>query len=294
MTTLKPSIRAAFAAASAGGLMTGCVGMSGCDSSRYTTRQAQTVTIAAERVFTLDNRVGDVTIVSDPAATAVTCELVKVGKGSTQANADQALSEIRVDTSDGPGDSDAKARAATPDGSGWTGRQWEVKWTVTAPPGTKIIVVNKVGDVKVRGFAAGAEITSGVGDVDVTEVTGGVSVTGNVGDVTISGDGALSAASDVGDVRVTALGGSARDITAKSNVGDVVVTLPPAWSGRVSAGTGVGKVTSSLAGLSERPAGKRYGSGSSVEGVIGAGDGGEAGSVTVSANVGDISLSKAR
>lgn len=270
MKTLTPAVRRAFLTASSGMLLTGCTTMGGCNSAAFQSKATQTVTVKAEKAFTLTNSVGDVKIVADPSATSVRCEAVKIGKGSSPAKADEALAEIKLTTTDGPADDDAGARAEQPSGGGgWSGKQWEVQWTITAPPGTRIVVKDGVGDVTVSGFVAGADVKSGVGDVSV------------------EARGPVKAHSDVGDVKVVVAGEEAAGVEAVSDVGDVSVTVPLSWRGRVNLDSSVGDVSSNVAGLSG--SGRHQATGGSVSGTVGGGDS-TGPQLKARANVGNVTL----
>lgn len=265
----------------------GCVSIGGCQDMKYSAAKQESLVAPAESSFRLTNTVGDITVVADPSATQVTCRIDRVGKGTTQAKAEQALSEISIVLDDSPGDSGVTLAAKHPSGGGMSGRQWEVRWTITAPPGTRIIVAGEVGDVRVRGFTAGAHVSTDVGDVDVADVSGGVKVTTDVGDITIAAGGPIEATGNVGDVTLSAAPGEASPIKVTTDVGDVTVRLPASWGGSARATADVGSVDSDFPGVSGP---KASGSGRSISGRIG--NGAEGPELVVQTDVGDIHLAR--
>lgn len=275
----------------------------GCDI-RTDVKATETVTVSisdpASRIA-LRNMVGDVTITADSAATSVTAEAKKVGKGPDDAGAQEALKEISVSVGPSPDEPGVLLLSAKHPG-GKPGRGYEVEWTVTAPPAMVIDLKNNVGEVKVTGFRAGATVTCNVGDLTLQDIAGGVNVDGNVGDLTATGiDGAVTAATSTGDitvnstgavsaqtstgrVRVSAMGKQPASVTATTSTGDVSVTVPASWAGRVKASTSVGDL---LVQLEKLDAGADKGR-KSFRGTVGGG--GEA-TIEASSSVGDVKVS---
>lgn len=275
---LGPVTGAIFAA-----LLAGCASAGGCESAKFSSERTTKMTAAAESSLRIENQVGDIKVVADPAATQVTLELTLIGKGSTQAKAEEALNEIVYTVTDPPGDTGVTAVAKHPTNSGWNNKQWEVRWVVTAPPTVKIDVDDAVGKVTVVGFERGASVSTDVGDVRVSGVMGGVNVRVDVGDAVVNAQGPATVITNVGDVSVEMIGEPA-EVRAEADVGDVHLVVSPAWSGKVTGGSDVGSVRTSVPGLSARSA--EYGSGSKVSGVIGAG----VANATLKADVGSITI----
>ncbi|MFM9958866.1 MAG: hypothetical protein ACKVZJ_12410 [Phycisphaerales bacterium] len=268
-------------------LLAGCASAGGCESAKFTSERTSKLTAAAESSFRIENQVGDVKVVADPSATEVTMELTFIGKGATQAKADEALNEINFAVTDPPGDTGVTARAKHPTNSGWNNKQWEVRWVVTAPPGVKIEVTDDVGEVTVVGFNNGANVSTDVGDVRIVGVMGGVTVKTEVGDATVNAQGPATVTTNVGDVRLELIGppGAADAFKAQSDVGNVHVIVPTAWSGNVTGGSDVGSVKTSIPGLATRG---DSGSGARLAGRIGSGA--SSTSATIKADVGSITI----
>jgi len=247
-------------------LMTGCaVGTGGCNDAKFTSQRSQTLTAAAESSFRIENSVGDIKVVSDPGATNVTMELTFIGKGSTQQKADEALSEITLNINDPEGDTGVTATARHPSHSGWSGKQWQVRWVVTAPPSVRIDINDDVGDITVVGFDRGVKVSTDVGDVRISGVMGGVTVRTDVGNAVINAQGPADISTDVGNVRIELLADS-QPVKVSTDVGNVHIVVPPSWAGTVKGSADVGSVNSAVAGLTVNP--DRSGGGR-ISGTIG-------------------------
>jgi len=188
-------------------------------------------------LFNLKNVVGDVEIKTDAAATGVTASVVKIGKGSTQGEADAAIGEISVTLA--PGAVAGTIEAITTQPKSAKNRGYNVNWVVTLPPTAKLVITNRVGDVTVLGGNNGVEITNDVGDIAARNASGGLTLTTRVGDVTAHGSGAIVAKADVGEVSVR-LSGPGESIQANARVGDVTVYVPRDWQGRATTSNNVG------------------------------------------------------
>ena len=89
-------------------------------------RLVLTTPLPAEKLVAI-NHVGDVTITADPQAREIRAEVVKIGKGSTQAEADKALRQIGVSLGPRPtGSTTVQAVAEHPQLHGFRG--YEVRW----------------------------------------------------------------------------------------------------------------------------------------------------------------------
>jgi len=249
-------------------LMTGCaVGTGGCNDAKFSSQRSQILTAAAESSLRIENSVGDIKVVADPAATGVTMELTLIGKGSSQQKADEALNEIFLDINDPAGDTGVTATARHPSHSGWSGKQWEVRWVVTAPPSVKIDINDDVGSVTIVGFERGAKVHTDVGDVRISGVMGGVTVRTDVGNAVINAQGPADISTDVGNVRIELLDDS-RPIKVTADVGNVHIVVPPTWGGTVKGTTDIGGLNSGVPGLNISP--DRSGGGR-ISGAIGSG-----------------------
>lgn len=229
-----------FAALSLGAMM-----LSGCvfASLKYQTVESQTLSLpeSAGRLV-VRNTVGNVTLIADPAATGVTAEIEKMGKGATQEDADLAVKEIIVSLAFSASDPKViEGIVSHPKSRSW--RAYGVNWTITAPPDMAIDVLADVGNISATGFTEGARLVTDVGDVTAASLVGGVTAEADVGDIAVETTGAISAHTDVGGITVTARQGrSPESIDLKSDVGDVRLYLSPEWVGELEVSTSVGSI----------------------------------------------------
>lgn len=268
-----------------GAILAGCASTSGCGGTPFESRRAEVLTAPAETAFTLENTVGDVRVVADPSATSVRMEIIRIGKGSTQQKAAEAVEELRFDLIDTPGNEGVVVKTVQPKSTWATGKQHAAEWVITAPPGTRIVVNDDVGNVTIVGFENAVSARTDVGDLRLAGISGPVTASSDVGDVHINTAGAVDASSDVGNVHVELFGASPVPIKAVSNVGNVHVVLPPAWQGTVDARTDVGSLSASAPGITARP--DRHGSGGAIAGRLGDNS---AATLTARADVGNLSV----
>lgn len=299
VTTRRTMVRATLACAFMG---LAVMQAAGCDVE-LSTKASETVTVSIAdpaNKIRLQNMVGDVIVRADASATAVTAEAVKIGKGVDDGAAKAALAEISVSVGPSADESGLIVLEAKHP-SGKMGHGYEVKWTVTAPPGVVVDIAGNVGDISVYGFSAGGTIKSNVGDIDVKDVGGGVTITSNVGDVKangitggatittstgdieVQGAGLFSAKTSTGDVEVRVSGSEIADLRASTSTGDVDVTLPTTWKGKIKASSSVGDIEIRAAGFAR-------GDGTSRKSVSGTINGGGDASIEVTCRVGDVTI----
>ena len=242
--------------------------LSGCGTP-YS--QQETVTLTAESPsarFVMNNRVGDITIKSDPAAPQVSASVTKIGRGSSPDEARKALQEIKVSLARTETTGVIEAKSEHPNGNGF--RNYCVTWNITMPPSPEMIVKNNVGDVRLDGVSGTAEVRTNVGDaivkglpnqiassgpVKVTTHVGdahaenignGIRATTDVGDIHASGGGPVYLQSDVGDVHLRLTGHNMGAVDCSADVGDVVVYLPKERRGSLDASSDVGDTVVNL------------------------------------------------
>jgi hypothetical protein len=244
-------LRTASTATVFGALLISGAATGGCafPSMKVSEDRVVTAPLGAER-FVLKGDVGDVTLVSSDTVSEITAAVHVVGKGTTQAKAQEVLDHLEIVfryDADRPGLLIAgvelpRMYSKNPYGA-------EVDWEIVMPSGVSIDLSTDVGDVDATGFVLGARASADVGDITLTDCRGDVDAHTDVGDIRVSTDGAINAKSDVGDVRITLLGGNAGDLIASTDVGDVVVDIPVDRVGHVHASTDIGRVSSSFDGM---------------------------------------------
>ena len=200
---------------------------------------------AATEVLDLDSGIGDVKITAregiDNIAIEVQLTPRRGGFFSSKRQAEQAVEAaslraiskghrlvLRIDP---PADED---------------RRFEERWIIEMPAHIRLTLDHGVGDVVIRGIAAGLEIESGVGDVDVQALEGDVTIALGVGTAVVRAPASAYASAEgaggVGNARLTVLGkriesggfvghsaswtgDGSHQIEVSVGVGDAVITL---------------------------------------------------------------------
>ncbi len=176
---------------------------------------------------------GDITVRSDADATEIRAEATLIGKGSTPAEAEKALSEIQATLAADEGHPGiVRAEAEHPHG-GIT-RAYEVRWHVIAPPNIFVDARTSFGDIDVRRFDRGLTIRTAFGEIEADAA------------------GPIDLKSSFGDIELYVRAGEAGDVKAVTEFGDVDVRLPMNRAGRLVADTDFGSVDAHLEGMSMR------------------------------------------
>lgn len=119
-------------------------------------------------------------------------------------------------------------------------RRFEERWNIELPSHLRLRLEHGVGDIEIRGAAAGVELDSGVGDVEVTVVEGDITIDLGVGQAVVRGPAAMygdaEAAGGVGSARITVQG--------ETIEGGGFVSRSASWNGdgsyRIEVAVGVG------------------------------------------------------
>lgn len=160
-------------------------------------------------------------------------EVAKTSKGSTLADAEDAVDEITVtlEPKEGvPGVllATAKQPASSPC------REYWAQWRITAPAHVAIEATSRFGDVAARGFPHGAALHSNFGDIDA------------------EAGGTVNLSTDFGDVCATIMQDNPGPVNIATDFGDVSVSLPPGRQSRLSAKTDFGDLDIHLEGMTLR------------------------------------------
>lgn len=228
-----------------GGLLALVALLGGCINSSLNFKKVASESLSAPapgQLLTIRNDVGTITVRADPTASSVSVEVEKVGKGSSQVEADKALDEIVVSLAPHPSNQ-GELEGFVTHPRGMRRRGYEVNWVVTAPPTLALRLQTDVGEIEAHGFQAGGRFRTDVGNIAVTDFVGPVDAKSDVGDVRVSTSGAITIRTDVGDVVAHATGAESHSVAVSTDVGAVVLHLDPNWSGKVVAATDVGSVT---------------------------------------------------
>jgi hypothetical protein len=174
-----------------------------------------TAVVAAERVLTdsypvanvdrvsIKNGVGDV-VVTAAEVSDITVDVTLIprrgGLFSSYRSAEQEVESARLDAQ--VADSRLKLKIE----SSSSNPHFEAQWVVVLPARMALELAAGVGDVTVRGAAAGVRAEIGVGDAVIEVSDGEVSVNAGVGDATVRGPearyGTVKASGGVGDADI--------------------------------------------------------------------------------------------
>ncbi len=261
---LRPLI-ASLSIAFAAFLVTGC-------GTPFKSQERLTLTAPANgNQLILDNSVGDVVVRADPAAKEVSAVVTKIGKGSSENEANKALEQIKVSLATEGANGPIRAQAHQPNTTAF--RNYEVCWQVTAPPGLKVNVTNDVGNICVHGIRgdvtlkndvgnstvccdpagnSAVSIENGVGDIRVSDSKNGLKATTDVGNIQASAGGSVDLRSNVGNVNLRLRQKCDKGVKLTTDVGNVSLQIATNQQGKLSANTDVGSVYLNLDGLKLR------------------------------------------
>ena len=216
------------------GVTMGACSYNGWNDLDFEASSVVSMDIEPHDALRLEGEVGDMRIAASPDARRITVLAEMVGKGETQAEADMRLKELACTRTS----ADGQLTLAHAHPEGEDAYPYEVNWSLTVPVGTRIEVLNDVGDVALIDVGAPVDVTTDVGDIWISGATDAL-VRSDVGDIALQATGAVDAASEVGDVRVATTDLKAKH-TVTSDVGDVRVHVAEAWQGGIAASTDVG------------------------------------------------------
>jgi hypothetical protein len=210
-----------------------CIVASGCGTPFQAREQISLTALLPVEKLLVRTDFGDITVSSDADATEIRAEATLIGKGSTPAEADKALREIKATLAADRGNPNTvRAEAEHPKG-GFT-RSYEVRWHVIAPPNIFVDARTSFGDIEVRRFDRGLTIKTAFGEIEA------------------DASGPIDLKTSFGDIELYVRAGEIGDVKAVTEFGDVDVRLPMNRAGRLVADTDFGSVDAHLEGMSMR------------------------------------------
>jgi hypothetical protein len=231
----------------------------------YTKQLQQSLPITAGvKQLQILNRVGNITIIVDTAATQGTLTAVKKVQASSSSNADQEFGRIPVDVKTGGDPSILTVNATVPDSSGGllASSTDSVDLTLVLPssvansnptsPFTLSAGISAAGDISVQNFNGLLTLTDNTGNISVTHglLLEGSCLQTNNGHATF--DGLLGISTDSGLIPCTTntTQSSHPWFSIKSGTGNIDVTLSAAKTNVIlDANTNNGKINSGEFGL---------------------------------------------
>ncbi|MEQ9616701.1 MAG: hypothetical protein RLN60_01560 [Phycisphaerales bacterium] len=267
--------------------------LAGCGWNSFTVSETSTEVLSFTDLDTyhtliVDNRVGDITLTAEPGARAITAEITKIGKGSTEEHAKESLEKIEIvlaPVADEPGVFVCTSEFP----KNWHNHGYAVDWRITAPSHLILDVLGDVGEIAITGFTEGVAARTDVGDIEVIDVQGGVDLRTDVGDIVAVASGAIIASSDVGDIDIRVLddGYMNHTINLNSDVGDITVRLPAYYKGLLNASTDVGDVEANFSNILAHNLIKRSKNGNTMRAEL---NGAAEPALEMHAEVGDVEL----
>ncbi len=192
------------------------------DTQEQTDRQTRTLKIGADGRLDLSNVSGDITVTAGGRDEA-TIEIVRRGRGATDADAKRQLELLTIEIIERAGRVEVRARYK----EGERRLNASADYTVTAPAGALVTVRSVSGDIRVTGIKGELDVETVSGDVTLDAV-GELGRAKTVsGDIDVSGaqvDGTLEASSVSGNVIARSV--KARRIELGTVSGDVELTDP--------------------------------------------------------------------
>lgn len=190
----------------------GSFGFGGPNRVRDTLERS--VEAAAPLVLTIDNPVGDVTLLPD-ADGEVRVEATRFAPSTAR------LAEIDVRLS-GSGNR-VELVVEGPE----RGSNWGANLVVHVPPQTSAVIEGGVGEIRLEGLEGTFSVRSGVGDIVAA-------------DLTIGGEARFEAGT--GEVQVGAVLREGVTLRAESGVGEITIALPAGTGFELDASTGTGSI----------------------------------------------------
>jgi hypothetical protein len=213
----------------------------GGDRATAVDKRSQTVRIGSNGTLEVANIAGDI-VVSRGSGTEARIDIVRTARGRDDADAKEQLALTRVDVTEGNGR--AEVRERYPERGSTDRHNWRVTsdFTISAPPGTHLILKSVSGNMKVDGITGDVAAETVSGDVEVSSaghITAAKSISGTVTVSDTKVDGSLDASSVSGDVKLERV--TARRITIGSVSGNV--RLDDVQADRVDAHTTSGNTS---------------------------------------------------
>ncbi len=220
----------------------------GCGKA-ISVREQITLSSAAptDRII-VHNLIGDVYIQADPAATQITADVTKVGRGPTLNEANAALAEVLVALSPKHDDSGTLV-ASVEHPKSTASRSYEVDWRITAPPNLIVEVRSQLGDIQAAGFEQHADLTTNLGDIVGRDLPGGVRARTQLGEITVESGASVDVQTNLGDIDLHLISGTSDTVTALTELGDIHIRLPSDRQGRLVADTNLGSIKLRLEGI---------------------------------------------
>ena len=175
------------------------------------------------------NPIGNVTV-RTANVTGIQLSATKIGRGITEAEAADAVTEIKINVAVLDSDPDILEVTVTlPQSSGTLLRSYAVDWEITVPASLRVSAEVSVGNVTVSGVAANVNVNVDVGNADLMAINGNATVRIKTGEVTAtvspSGEATIDLETDVGNVDLRVPASVVAKLDAQTNTGEMDAPL---------------------------------------------------------------------
>jgi Putative adhesin len=191
-----------------------------------TEKTSRTLNIGADGELDVSNISGDI-VVTRGGGNAATIEIVKTARGATVEDARALLAMVTVDVVERGNRAEVRARYPRQDEMRRAGRRnfnIDINYTISAPANTRLVAKSISGNVSVSDITGAVTAESISGTVKLANAgraTTAKTISGNVEMADSKVDGALSAGTISGQVRLVRV--SARSLSLSSVSGEVIL-----------------------------------------------------------------------
>lgn len=213
------------------------------ERARAEVTETRRLPVAGPQALSIENVMGDITVIGEADRTEVTLEIRKAAYGATEAAARARLEMATVEVRQ---TSEAiRIEVAQPEAvEGRPYRAVAVIFELRVPADTAVRLRTATGAITLTGLGGEADLHTDFGAITVTDHTGGVSGETSVGAVTVqavqAGEAAIALRADFGDLHLEdAAGGDVRALSSTGRITLVEVTA----TGEVEARTDFGELT---------------------------------------------------
>ncbi len=209
--------------------------LTGCIGKYQSTRHVDLTADPPAAVLVLENYLGDCIIRGDPSVRGIRAEVELIGRGPSQADANEAVGEMTARLEPRHGSRPPEIVAMIDHPNNWRQRQHEARWTFSAHPDTVIRAKNVVGALEVSRFRRGAFLETGAGSVRVRDLFGGLTIVTQDGSADIEAGGRLEIRVEAGDADVRVMPREPDDVAVRVRAGKIALRLPLDRRGVISA-----------------------------------------------------------
>ncbi|MFN0007294.1 MAG: DUF4097 family beta strand repeat-containing protein [Planctomycetota bacterium] len=209
------------------GLLGACVISAGRSFSvsadeKATRQETHPLEISAGQTLRIDLAGGDVRVRAGETSAGISAQIT--AWGATQAEADKALANAKLEITTSASGATVSLEDATLEVGQFGGNYRlvaEADLEIAIPPGVRLQIESRSGDIDARGPFEGSKVHSAYGSVRIEKVAGDLEATSSSGDVAVAAVNGTSIEAKSGYGSVALSDCESTRITAKSSSGDV-------------------------------------------------------------------------